>query len=70
MTTKKKTDDIHITKALKELADIAEWFESTGEVDIEEGLKKVKRAAVLLKTSRERLQEAKNEFDEIKKGLE
>lgn len=55
---------------LKKLSKIAEWFEEKEEVDIEEGLKKVKEAASLIKESKKRLKEAENEFQEIKKEID
>ena len=52
---------------LKKLAQITEWFEGQEEFDVEEGLKKVKEAASLIKASRQRLKKIENEFEEIKK---
>jgi exonuclease VII small subunit len=52
---------------LKKLTEITEWFENQKEIDIEEGLRKVKQAAVLIKESKERLKQVENEFEEIKK---
>jgi exonuclease VII small subunit len=65
--TKQNTD---LTKTLKELHTIVEWFEDQEEVDIEEGLKKVKDAAQLIKLSKGRLKEVENEFKEIEKEIE
>ncbi|MFH1181290.1 MAG: hypothetical protein V1705_02795 [bacterium] len=55
---------------LKRLAEITEWFENQEEIDVEEGLNKVKTAAGLIKASKERLKEIENEFEEIKKEIE
>ncbi|KKR15460.1 MAG: hypothetical protein UT42_C0001G0017 [Candidatus Falkowbacteria bacterium GW2011_GWA2_39_24] len=55
---------------LKRLAKITEWFDNQGEVDVEEGLKKVKEAAGIIKVSKVRLKEIENEFEEIKKEIE
>ncbi len=55
---------------LKKLSTIAEWFEEKEEVDIEEGLKKVKEATFLIKESKKRLKEVENEFEEIKKEID
>ncbi len=55
---------------LKKLSEISNWFEEREEVDIEEGLKKVKEAAGIIKESKKRLKEIENEFEEIKKGVE
>jgi predicted transcriptional regulator len=40
------------------------------EIDVEEGIKKVREGAVLIKSSRERLKEIENEFEELKKELD
>jgi len=55
---------------LKKLSDISRWFEEREDVDVEEGLKKVKEAAKLIKESKKRLQEIENEFEEVKKDLD
>jgi hypothetical protein len=47
-----------------------EWFELQEELDIEEGLKKAKEAAFIIKETRAILKESENEFEEIKKGLQ
>lgn len=64
--SKKETN---LTDTLKELHTIVEWFEDQEEVDIEEGLKKVKSAAGLIKESKTRLVEVENEFKEIEKEM-
>lgn len=65
-----KKDDINLTKNLAKLSEIADWFENQQEVDVEEGLVKVREAAELIKTSRGRLREIENEFEEIKRDIE
>jgi len=55
---------------LKKLSEISEWFDKQEKIDVEEGLKKVKEAAILIKLSKERLKEVENEFEEIKKEIE
>ncbi len=55
---------------LKKLVEISEWFEKREELEVEEGLKKVKEAAEIIKESKKRLQEIENEFEEIKKEIE
>jgi len=55
---------------LKKLSEITEWFDSQQELDVEEGLKKVKEASSLIKASKERLKKIENEFEEIKKEAE
>lgn len=63
----KKTN---LNESLKKLDAIAGWFEARREVDVEEGLKKVKEGAVLAREAKKRLQEIENEFEEIKRGME
>jgi exonuclease VII small subunit len=63
----KKTNAINIDEALKKLEGIAAWFEEQNEPKLEEGLKKVEEAALLLSASRKRLGEIENRFDEVKK---
>lgn len=65
--TKEKQDIKNLNHNLKKLAEITEWFEEQKELDVEEGLKKVKEAALLIKASKERLKAIENEFEEIKK---
>lgn len=67
MAEKNKVD---LSKNLEKLSAIASWFETQKEIDVEEGLKKVKDAAVLIKESKSRLKEIENEFVEIKKNIE
>ena len=67
---KEKPDIKNLSDNLKKLSEITEWFESQKEVDIEEGLKKVKEAAGLIKASKERLKAVENEFEEIKKEVD
>jgi hypothetical protein len=61
---------INLTENLNKLAAIAEWFDNQPSVDVEEGLKKVKIAAELIKQSKTRLKAIENEFDEIKKDID
>lgn len=68
--TEKNVSPQNLTKNLKQLSEITTWFDNQEEVDIEEGLKKVKQAAVLIKTSRKRLKSIENEFEEIKKDID
>ncbi|MEN8252250.1 MAG: exodeoxyribonuclease VII small subunit [Patescibacteria group bacterium] len=60
----------NLTKSLKEIEEIVQWFEVQDEVDVEEGIKKVKEGAGLIKDSKKRLKEIENEFEEVKKELE
>jgi len=68
--TKEDSSAQNLTKNLKQLSEITAWFDNQEEVDIEEGLKKVKQAAVLIKISRKRLKSIENEFEEIKKDID
>jgi len=65
METKKKSDSLNGN--LKQLAEIAEWFNGQKELDVEAGLEKVKIAAELIKSSKEKLNKLENEFKEIEK---
>ncbi len=67
MAEAKKVD---LGKNLEKISAIAAWFETQKEVDVEEGLKKVKDAAGLIKESKSRLREIENEFEEIKRDIE
>jgi hypothetical protein len=60
----------NLSKNLKKLEEISEWFDNSKELDVEEGLEKVKEAVVLIKESKERLKLIENEFEEIKKEVE
>jgi hypothetical protein len=65
METKKKTNSLNDN--LKQLAEISEWFNSQKELDVETGIEKVKIAAALIKSSKEKLNKLENEFKEIEK---
>ncbi len=65
---KEKKEDLG--NNLEKLSDIVQWFEGKDEVDVEEGLKKVKEASVLIKSSKKRLKEIENEFEEIKQEMD
>jgi exonuclease VII small subunit len=69
METKKDPKN-NLNGNLKQLAEITAWFDNQKEVDVEEGLKKVKEAVSLIKSSRERLKAVENEFEEIKKEID
>ncbi len=58
-----------ISQSLSHLEKIIEWFDKQSEVQVEEGLKKVKEGAVVIKDLRGRLKEVENEFIELKKEL-
>jgi exonuclease VII small subunit len=67
---KKKLDAKNLNSNLKRLSEITEWFDNQEEIDVEEGLNKVKEAVEIIKTSRERLKSIENEFEEIKKEID
>jgi len=67
---KEKPDTKNLNNSLKRLSEITEWFDNQEEIDVEEGLKKVKEAAELIKASKERLKTIENEFKEIKKEID
>lgn len=60
----------NLNQSLKKLASIADWFEKQEEVDVEEGLEKVKEAAVIIKEAKKQFKNIENEFEEIKKEIE
>ena len=68
--TKEKSGGKNFDSNLKKLSKISDWFTDQEEIDIEEGLRKIKEAVVLIKTSKERLREIENEFEEIKKEID
>jgi len=65
-----KKEKNNLNANLKGIAKIVEWFESQEELDIEEGLKKAKEAAELIKETKVMLKKSENEFEEIKKDLD
>ncbi len=67
---KEKSDSKNLNVNLKRLSEITEWFDSREEIDVEEGLEKVKEAVSLIKASKERLKDIENEFEEIKKEVD
>lgn len=67
---KEKTDAKNLNANLKRLSEITRWFDNQEEIDVEEGLNKVKEAIILIKASKERLKAVENEFEEIKKEIE
>jgi exonuclease VII small subunit len=62
-------DSKNLTKQLNELSEITQWFENQEEIDVEEGLNKVKDAVSLIKASKARLSEIENEFKTIEKDI-
>jgi len=62
--------NIKISESLGKLEEIIDWFKRQKEVDVEEGLKKVKEGAVIIKALKTRLTEVETEFSEIRRELE
>ena len=69
MPTKRepKTD---ISQSLEKLEAIVRWLDEQDQVDVQEGLKRVREGAVLVKDLRARLKEVENEFEEVKRDLD
>lgn len=67
---KEELDTKNLNNNLKRLAEITKWFDNQEEIDVEEGLKKVKEAVGLIKASKGRLKNIENEFKEIKKEMD
>ena len=59
-----------ISDSLKKLEYIARWFDAQKEIDVEEGLVKVREGALLIKELKEKLKKVENDFREIKKDLD
>ena len=64
------TEKDKIKDSLASLEKIVEWFDAREDIDVEEGLKKVKEGAALVKSLKAKLKTVENEFEEIKKDLE
>jgi len=60
---------IKISESLGKLEEIVDWFERQEDVDVEEGLKKVKEGAAIIKILKIRLKEVETEFSEIRREL-
>ncbi len=58
-----------INKDIKELENIADWFENTKELDITKAMLKVERGATLIKGLKAHLKGVENRFEEIKKEV-
>jgi exonuclease VII small subunit len=65
-----KKEKNSISDSIKKLEKISDWFDGQENVDLEEGLKKVKEGATLIKETKEKLRNIKNEFEEIQRGIE
>ena len=60
----------NLSENLKKLKEISSWFDNQEDVDVEEGLNKVKEAVEIIKESKSRLNEIENEFEKVKKDLD
>ncbi len=60
----------NLSENIKKLSQTAQWFESQEDIDVEEGLKKVKEAVEIIKESKKRLTEIENEFEKVKKEID
>lgn len=58
-----------LEQIIAELEEIILWFDKQEKVDLEEGIKKVKKGMELAKESRARLEEIENEFIDINTAL-
>ncbi len=65
-----KPEKNNLSQDLQSLEKIVGWFESQEEIDIEEGLQKIRQGAELIQSSKKRLKEVENEFEEIRKTLD
>ncbi len=59
----------NLKESLSKLNEIVDWFENQEEVDVEAGLEKVKKGAILVKDCKVRLAEIENEFEKIRKDV-
>jgi hypothetical protein len=57
-------------QSLSELLKRVDWFDCRKEVDLENGLERVKVEVRLIKISRERFKEIGNEFEDAKRELQ
>ena len=66
--SKKETKE-KISESLEKLEKIVKWFDEQNQVDVQEGLEKVREGAILVKELRTKLKTVENEFEELKKEL-
>jgi len=59
-------EKFNFTKAYQEIEEINEWFQNE-EIDLDEALQKYEKCMDLINKCKERLREAENKFEEIKK---
>lgn len=60
----------NIQTELAKLETIVQWFEKQEELDLEEGLKKVREGAAIATELKGKLKAVENEFQELKKELD
>ncbi len=65
----KKDAKDNISESLDKLERIIRWFDEQDQVDVQEGLTKVREGAALVKDLRGKLKTVENEFEELKKDL-
>lgn len=65
----KKDSKENISQSLEKLEKIVRWFDDQEQVDVQEGLEKVREGAALVKDLKARLKSVENEFQELKKDL-
>lgn len=63
-------EDKRVKESLNKLENIVEWFEKQEEIDLEEGLDKVKAGAEIIKDLKGKLKGLENKFQEIKEDLD
>ncbi len=63
------TDSFDFAKSINKLEEINEWFHNE-EIDLDEGLKKLKEGKEIIQKCRSRLKEVENEFIKIKDDFE
>lgn len=66
----KKESVPQVSASLEKLEQVVRWFDEQDQVDVQEGLAKIREGAVLVKELRAQLKEVENEFSELKKELE
>ena len=59
-------EKFNFTKAYQEVEGINDWFQKE-DIDLDEALEKFQRGMDLIKKCKERLKDAENKFEEIKK---
>jgi len=59
-----------VKESLDKLELIVEWFDKQEDIDLEEGLEKVKQGAEIVKDLKSKLKGIENKFKEIKDDLD